>query len=89
MKYFIKKNGTFLSASYDTTKDVVERIVADMQSKEPDAKFEMLEWDGWLNMKVLEKLQETGCLNKINWNWDKKYIPRRKVKDDDVDWDIT
>ena len=89
MKYFIKKNGTFLSASYDTTKDVVERIVADMQRKEPDVKFEMFEWDGWLNMKVLEKLQETGCLNKINWNWDKKYIPRRKVKDDDADWDIT
>lgn len=89
MKYFIKKNGTFLSASYDTTKDVVERIVADMQSKEPDAKFEMFEWDGWLNMKVLEKLQETGCLNRINWNWDKKYIPRRKINDDDTDWDIT
>ena len=89
MKYFIKKNGTFLSASYDTTRDVVERIVADMQCKEPDAEFEMFEWDSWLNMKVLEKLQETGCLNKINWNWDKKYIPRRKVKDDDADWDIT
>ena len=89
MKYFIKKNGSFLSASYDTTKDVVERIVADMQSKEPDAKFEMFEWDGWLNMKVLEKLQETGCLNRINWNWDKKYIPRRKISDDDTDWDIT
>lgn len=89
MKYFIKKNKTFLSASYETTRDVVERIVADMQRKEPDAQFEMFEWDGWLNMKVLEKLQETGCLNKINWNWDKKYIPRRKIKDDDADWDIT
>lgn len=89
MKFFIKKNETFLSASYDTTRDVVERIVADMQSKEPDAKFEMFEWDGWLNLKVLETLQQTGRLNKINWNWDKKYIPRRKVKDDDADWDIT
>ena len=89
MKYFIKKNKTFLSASYETTRDVVERIVADMQRKEPDAKFEMLEWDGWLNLKVLETLQQTGCLNKINWNWDKKYIPRRKIKDDDADWDIT
>lgn len=33
MKYFIKKNGTFLSTSYDTPKDVVERIVADIQQK--------------------------------------------------------
>ena len=89
MKYFIKKNGTFLSASYETTKNVVEKIVADMQRKEPDAKFEIFEWDGWLNLKVLETLQETGCLKKINWNWDKKYIPGRKVKDDDADWDIT
>ena len=46
MKYFIKKNGTFLSASYDTTSDVVERIVADMQRKEPHAEFKMYEWDG-------------------------------------------
>ena len=89
MKYFIKKNEAFLSASYETTKNVVEKIVADMQRKEPDAKFEMFEWDGWLNLKVLETLQETGCLSKINWNWDKKYIPRRNVKDDDADWDIT
>lgn len=85
MKYFIKKNEKFLSASYETTRDVVERTVAYMQRKEPDAEFEMLEWDGWLNLKVLETLQQTGCLNKINWNWDKKYIP----KDDDADWDIT
>lgn len=83
MKYFIKKNGTFLSTSYDTSKDVVERIVADMQRKEPDAEFEMYEWDEWLNMKVLQTLEECGCLDEINWNWDRKYIPMRDDADDD------
>ena len=87
MKYFIKKDGTFLSASYETTRDVVERIVADMQRKEPYAEFKMYEWDGWMNMKVVQTLEECECLDEVNWNWDRKYIPIRDDADDD--WDIT
>ena len=75
MKYFIKKNGTFLSASYD------------MQRKEPHAEFKMYEWDGWMNMKVVQTLEECECLDEVNWNWDRKYIPMRDDEDDD--WDIT
>ncbi len=30
-----------------------------------------------MNVEVVKKLEETGCFNKINWNWDKKYIPGR------------
>lgn len=30
-----------------------------------------------MNVEVVKKLEETGCFNKINCNWDKKYIPGR------------
>jgi hypothetical protein len=39
-----------------------------------------------MNVDVAKKLEENGFFTKINWNWDKKYIPER---DDEEDWDIT
>jgi hypothetical protein len=47
----------------------------------------MYEWDGWMNMKVVQTLEECECLDEVNWNWDRKYIPMRDDEDDD--WDIT
>ena len=91
-KYFVKKDGKFLNTvlefdakAYPAEK-MAEEWVAHEQRKNPSSKYELFSWDGWMNVEVVKKLEESGCFNKINWNWDKKYIPER---DDEEDWDIT
>lgn len=91
-KYFVKKDGKFLNTvlefdakAYPAEKKA-EEWVAHEQRKNPGSKYELFSWDGWMNVEVVKKLEESGCFTKINWNWDKKYIPER---DDEEDWDIT
>lgn len=87
-KYFVKKDGKFLNKVlvFDSNSNKnAENWVANEQCKNPDSTYELFSWDYELNMEVVKKLEETGCFNKIDWNWDKKYIPN----DDDDDWDIT
>ena len=91
-KYFVKKDGKFLNTVLEFgSKDFpeekkAEEWVAYEQRKNPGSTYELFSWDGWMNVEVVKKLEESGCFNKINWNWDKKYIPER---DDEEDWDIT
>ena len=87
-KYFVKKDGKFLNTvlEFDSNSyKKAENWVAYEQRKNPYSTYELFSWDCGLNMEVVKKLEETGCFNKINWNWDKKYIP----KDEDNGWDIT
>lgn len=91
-KFFVKKDGKFLKTvlefdakPYPAGKQA-EEWVAYEQRKNPGSTYELFSWDGWLNLDVLKILEETGCFTKINWNWDKKYIPER---DEEADWDIT
>ena len=91
-KFFVKKDGKFLNTvlefgSKDFPEDTkAEEWVAHEQSKNPGSKYELFSWDGWMNVEVANKLEENGFFTKINWNWDKKYIPER---DNEEDWDIT
>lgn len=91
-KYFVKKDGQFLKTvlefdakAYPAEK-MAEEWVAYEQRKNPGSTYELFSWDGWMNVEVVKKLEETDCFTKINWNCDKKYIPER---DDEEDWDIT
>lgn len=91
-KYFVKKDGEFLKTVIDLGDKVyqqekkAEEWVAAEQRKNPGSTFELFRWDGWMTIDVIKALEATKCLDKINWNWDKKYIPER---DDEADWDIT
>lgn len=91
-KYFVKKDGKFLNtilefdSKYFPAEKEAEEWVAYEQRKNPGSTYELFSWDGWMNAEVVKKLEETDCFTKINWNWDKKYIP---VRDDEEDWDIT
>ena len=82
-KYFVKKDGKFLktvleldSKAYPAETNA-EEWVAYEQRKNPGSTYELFSWDGLMNVEVVKKLEETGCFNKINWNWDNKYIPGR------------
>ena len=82
-KYFVKKDGKFLktvleldSKAYPAETNA-EEWVAYEQRKNPGSTYELFSWDGLMNVEVVKKLEETGCFNKINCNWDKKYIPGR------------
>ena len=91
-KFFVKKDGKFLNTVLEFgSKDFpeekkAEEWVAREQRKNPGSTYELFSWDGWMNVEVAKKLEENGFFTKINWNWDKKYIPAR---DDEDDWDIT
>ena len=92
-KYFVKKDGKFLNTVLEFESNFnypaetnAEEWVAYEQRKNPGSTYELFYWDGGMNEEVVKKLEESGSFTKINWNWDKKYIPER---DDEEDWDIT
>lgn len=64
------------SKAYPAEKKAEEWVYYE-QRKNPGSTYELFSWDGWMNVEVVKKLEETGHFNKINWNWDKKYIPGR------------